>query len=174
MAGRFLGWIFPFFCGIFPERMASRNSISLVLATLTALLRTCTGDAVGCADALGSARSVSTVYASAELQQPSAVAFNPADSSLYVTDHSTSSLLAIDYSAPTPTARFLRDRARYHYMAQASAIAFDTVGQYATCQESLNTYQGKVAPPRLLKSSPCVLGSQPGTPRPTLPPHGPR
>merc|ERR1719353_1647011 len=40
----------------------------------------------------------------------------------------------------------IKDRAQYHYMDQVSSIAFDPIGQFATCQESLNTYEGRMMP----------------------------
>jgi len=36
----------------------------------------------------------------------------------------------------------LSDRAKYHYMASVSALAFGAEGRFATCQESTNTYAG--------------------------------
>ena len=40
----------------------------------------------------------------------------------------------------------LADRARYHYMDHVSTLAFDGIGQFATCQESLNSYEGAMVP----------------------------
>merc|ERR1712166_452585 len=37
------------------------------------------------------------------------------------------------------------DRAKYHYMASVSAFSFGVDGRFATCQESLNTYDGLTA-----------------------------
>ena len=37
------------------------------------------------------------------------------------------------------------DRAKYHYMASVSAFSFGADGRFATCQESLNTYDGLTA-----------------------------
>ena len=31
--------------------------------------------------------------------------------------------------------KVIKDRAQYHYMDQVSSIAFDPIGQFATCQE---------------------------------------
>ena len=119
----------------------------LFVVVVLAMCHICYGQA-GCADALGAGRGISTVYGGTgtSLVAPTAIAFNPVDGSLYVTDHSTSSIVAINYSSPTRSARYLRDRARYHYMDKVSGISFDPVGQYATCQESLNTYKGQMLP----------------------------
>ena len=57
----------------------------------------------------------------------------------------SATILTIDAKAHTGT-RKLKDRAQYHYMAHVSAIAFDEIGQFATCQESLNDYQGQMLP----------------------------
>ena len=43
-------------------------------------------------------------------------------------------------------AKVVKDRAQYHYMDQVSSLSFDKNGQFATCQESLNTYEGKMLP----------------------------
>ena len=40
----------------------------------------------------------------------------------------------------------LSDRAPFHYMDKVSSISFDSLGQFATCQESINTYEDQMRP----------------------------
>ena len=61
-----------------------------------------------------------------------------------MTDAASSSITVLNTSSGAT--RQLADRAPYHYMARVSSISFDSVGQFATCQESINTYEGQMMP----------------------------
>lgn len=109
--------------------------------------------AFGCAPAFGASPSIATVETPAgAFIAPRAMAFNPArPHELWVVDSSRASATVLELSASTGSVRtdgtkVVKDRAQYHYMDQVSSIAFDPVGQFATCQESLNTYEGQMLP----------------------------
>lgn len=56
------------------------------------------------------------------------------------------SILSFDAQGEVSASERLADRAKYHYMAHVSSIAFTTgSGRFATCQESTNTYGGLTA-----------------------------
>ena len=98
----------------------------------------------GCAVALGEARTV-VDFQSVPLSQPTALAWHPTHTSeLWVTDAASDSITVLDTSSGAT--RQLADRAPYHYMARVSSISFDSVGQFATCQESINTYEDQMMP----------------------------
>ena len=98
----------------------------------------------GCAVALGETRTV-VDFQNVPLSQPTALAWHPTHTSeLWVTDAASSSITVLDTSSGAT--RQLADRAPYHYMARVSSISFDSVGQFATCQESINTYEGQMMP----------------------------
>ena len=98
----------------------------------------------GCAVALGETRTV-VDFQNVPLSQPTALAWHPTHTSeLWVTDAASSSITVLDTSSGAT--RQLADRAPYHYMARVSSISFDSVGQFATCQESINTYEGQMIP----------------------------
>ena len=98
--------------------------------------------AAGCAAALGDVRTV-VPFQNVPLSQPTALAWHPTQTSeLWVTDAASDSLTVLDTSSGAT--RQLGDRAPYHYMARVSSISFDSVGQFATCQESINTYEGQM------------------------------
>ena len=100
--------------------------------------------AAGCAAALGDARTV-VPFQNVPLSQPTALAWHPTQTAeLWVTDAASDSLTVLDTSSGAT--RQLGDRAPYHYMARVSSISFDSVGQFATCQESVNTYEGQMPP----------------------------
>ena len=87
------------------------------------------------------------------------LAFNPqVASELWVADAASDSLFVFQMGADDAVVsqRRLKDRAQYHYMAQPSAISFDALGQFATCQESLNSYDGKMLPNFFMGSQPCL------------------
>jgi hypothetical protein len=63
-----------------------------------------------------------------------------------VLDGETSSITVLNTTDLATGPRSLKDRAEYHYMKKPSAIAFDEQGQFATCQESLNDYDGTMLP----------------------------
>ena len=79
--------------------------------------------------------------------QPRALAFNPRRAGeLWIADsgRDSATILELTGAAGNVSAgnvRAIKDRARYHYMDHVSSIAFDPVGQFATCQESLNSYE---------------------------------
>ena len=98
----------------------------------------------GCAVALGETRTV-VDFQNVPLSQPTALAWHPTHTSeLWVTDAASSSITVLNTSSGAT--RQLADRAPYHYMARVSSISFDSVGQFATCQESINTYEGQMMP----------------------------
>ena len=98
----------------------------------------------GCAVALGETRTV-VDFQNVPLSQPTALAWHPTHTSeLWVTDAASSSITVLDTSSGAT--RQLADRAPYHYMARVSSISFDSVGQFATCQESINTYEDQMMP----------------------------
>ena len=100
--------------------------------------------AAGCAAALGDVRTV-VPFQNVPLSQPTALAWHPTQTSeLWVTDAASDSLTVLDTSSGAT--RQLGDRAPYHYMARVSSISFDSVGQFATCQESVNSYAGQMPP----------------------------
>ena len=82
------------------------------------------------------------------LLEPRAVAVHPTrPAELYIADASRSAIVVANTSAVgAASARVLKDRAQYHYMARVSSLAFDGLGQYATCQESTNDYEGTMLP----------------------------
>jgi len=107
----------------------------------------------GCLPALGVSPSVATLATPAgALKSPRALAFNPAaPTELWVADIGRDGLTMLDINVThdhveVHEARVLKDRAQYHYMDHVSSIAFDPIGQFATCQESLNTYEGQMLP----------------------------
>ena len=97
-----------------------------------------------CVHALGPAGSVAAV-GGVPLASPTALAWHPTrPHELWITDAASDSLTVLNTSSMA--ARQLSDRAPYHYMDSVSAIAFDHLGQFATCQESINTYEGQMLP----------------------------
>ena len=110
------------------------------------------GFAAGCAAAFGTARTVEAVSSGSSgaadavaLSSPRALAWHPTRlGELWVADAATDSLTVLNTSSGA--SRVLADRARYHYMDRVSSLAFDGVGQFATCQESLNSYEGAMVP----------------------------
>ena len=100
--------------------------------------------ATGCAAALGDARTV-VPFEGVPLSQPTALAWHPTQpTELWVTDAGSDSLTVLD--ASSGATKQLGDRAPYHYMDRVSSISFDSLGQFATCQESVNTYEGQMPP----------------------------
>ena len=101
---------------------------------------------VGCAAALGAARST-VGYAAADaagLVSPRALAWHPTKpGELWVADGASDSLVVVNADG---TDKHLRDRGSYHYMDKVSSLSFDAKGQFATCQESLNAYEGRMLP----------------------------
>ena len=79
--------------------------------------------------------------------QPRALAFNPRRAGeLWIADSGRDSATILELTGAggnvsAGNVRAIKDRARYHYMDHVSSIAFDPVGQFATCQESLNSYE---------------------------------
>jgi len=75
---------------------------------------------------------------------------------LWVADAERSGLARIRLSAPTlagtstavaeDEVMLAKDRAEYHYMPSVTSLAFDPLGQFATCQESVNVYDGNMQP----------------------------
>ena len=108
---------------------------------------------VGCAPALG-------VQSSVEYLTPTiadhpglkagplalrALAFSPvAANELWLADDTSDGMVVLDMS--DATGRLMKDRAQYHYMSNISSFSFDAIGQFATCQESLNDYYGHMQP----------------------------
>ena len=106
--------------------------------------------ALGCAPALGAGVPATRMLddeSLGSLGMPRAISFNPAlPEALYVADSASGSLAVLNTTTTPPSATFLKDRAEYHYMASISAFSFDPLGQFATCQESLNDYEGTMVP----------------------------
>ena len=109
--------------------------------------------AFGCAHALGPEPTGHALnLPEGALLQPRAMAFNPATSGsklqLWIADSGRDGLTVVDMDANgiATSTKVLKDRAQYHYMDQVSSLAFDANGQFATCQESLNTYENKMLP----------------------------
>ena len=103
----------------------------------------------GCSPALGTNPRVSALAVpSGALVAPRALAFNPIrQQELYVADSGRSAVTVLEVDgAAVLHGRVLKDRAHYHYMDHISSLAFDSIGQFATCQESLNTYEGQMLP----------------------------
>ena len=104
----------------------------------------------GCASLLGLARTIETIEVPLNaLQEPRAIAFNPAGKrELWVADRGRSALARLQLGEGTSLRHFLltKDRAEYHYMASVSSLGFDATGQFATCQESVNQYNGEMEP----------------------------
>ena len=108
----------------------------------------------GCAPAIGVNPVVSSVLAPRDaFRHPRALAFNPAATAsgheLWVADSGRDALTVIEldeHHDNVLATKIVKDRAQYHYMDQVSSISFDVNGQFATCQESLNTYEGKMLP----------------------------
>lgn len=103
----------------------------------------------GCAPALGvSPRATPLAVPSGlDITKPRALAFHPlAPEEMWVVDASSASVAVLDKDDPSKAPRRLKDRAKYHYMASASSISFDAIGQFATCQDALNTYEGTMLP----------------------------
>ena len=102
------------------------------------------GHSAGCADALGTARTVVPVT-DVPLNTPTALAWHPTrPGELWLTSRATDSITVLNTTSMA--SHQLGDRAPYHYMDQVSSISFDALGQFATCQESLNTYEGTMRP----------------------------
>ena len=128
--------------------------------------------ATGCAAVLGKARSVVAVEG-VSLAEPSAMAWHPTHpEQLWVADAASDALSVVNTTSMA--VRQLADRAPFHYMDKVSAIAFDPLGQFATCrapcpsappaprapparcghppppprraEESINTYEGQMLP----------------------------
>ena len=112
----------------------------------------------GCAGAFGSTRRVH-LLANATAGAPGAalrgvrsLAWNPTrPAELWLANSATDSIAVLEVSAqaspPRVTSvRHLRDRARYHYMDRVTAVAFGADGLFATCQESVNDYEGGMLP----------------------------
>lgn len=110
--------------------------------------------AEGCTTALGPNPEVQEVAAPiGSFETPRALAFNPASpGELWVADSGRDALTVLDLASAASndsavlSARILKDRAQYHYMDHVSALSFAPSGHFATCQESLNTYEGKMMP----------------------------
>ena len=100
-------------------------------------------DARGCAAEFGSSPTIGTVSAPAgAFVTPRAMAFNPIrPGELWVADsgRDAASVVELGQSASgaisVNAVKVIKDRAQYHYMDQVSSIAFDPIGQFATCQE---------------------------------------
>ena len=114
-------------------------------------------EGAGCAAALGE-RRVFTRFTPDIADHPGresdaavafrALAFSPrAPEELWLADSAASAMVVtIPDGGASPPARLLIDRAEYHYMASVSSFSFDGIGQFATCQESLNDYRGTMEP----------------------------
>lgn len=123
--------------------------------------------APACAPAFGLKRAVQVVFNSVHgLTNPRDMAFHPIHrNQLWVANHDSDDIAILDTQKYTSTVR--ADRAAYHYMEKISALAFDQKGQFATCQDSLNAYNGMQKPnhfmgPTLFDSSPSALVDQLG------------
>ena len=112
----------------------------------------------GCADAFGGSRVVRTMSGltanapGSVLQGARSLAWNPeVPTELWLSNSASDSIVVVSVgmssSGPyVDEAHHLRDRARYHYMDSISAIAFGPDGAFATCQESMNAYEGSMPP----------------------------
>mmetsp|Transcript_35125 Transcript_35125/g.92209 ORF Transcript_35125/g.92209 Transcript_35125/m.92209 type:complete len:740 (-) Transcript_35125:30-2249(-) len=109
-----------------------------------------------CAAAFGTTPVVETINLPKDtLDNARALDFNPAlAGELWLADAGRSSLARIRLSEQTlagastevglSEVTLVKDRAEYHYLPEISSIAFDPLGQFATCQESANTYKGQM------------------------------
>ena len=112
----------------------------------------------GCAPAFGTTPTTEALaLPRGTLAAPRALSFNPAVlGELWVADAERSGLARIRLSAPTlagtstavaeDEVMLAKDRAEYHYMPSVTSLAFDPLGQFATCQESVNVYDGNMQP----------------------------
>lgn len=107
----------------------------------------------GCAPAFGIDATVVPVQTPAgAFVRPRAMDLNPVRAGeLWVADAGRDGVTILELSGAggsvsAHNVRAIKDRAQYHYMDQVSSLAFDPLGQFATCQESLNTYEGQMLP----------------------------
>eukprot|EP01047_Picozoa_sp_COSAG01_P075952 COSAG01_NODE_13182_length_1624_cov_0.878689_2_plen_213_part_01 len=72
---------------------------------------------------------------------------------MWVANHDTDNIAIIDIANSTArnnvvsgASKVIADRAAYHYMEKITSLAFSPHGMFATCQDSLNAYNGMQAP----------------------------
>lgn len=83
--------------------------------------------------------------ASDGLNRPRDLAFNPeVDGELWVVSQRDDSVVILDHALrdADPASEHIIDPYAMHFMDNVSSIAFGAPGTFATCQESLNTYNG--------------------------------
>ena len=99
-----------------------------------------------CVDAFGPQTNRGSVkVVETGLNTPRALSFNGANEIWIATAGDDSlRLVTLDDAtkATATTSRSVTDRAKYHYLDKVSQIAFGLDGNFATCQESSNDYDG--------------------------------
>jgi len=79
--------------------------------------------------------------------KPRAIAFNPiGNRELWLGDTGRNALVraTLDANRAVEEVVVTKDRAEYHYIDNISSVAFTPTGEFATCQESVNFYQGQM------------------------------
>jgi len=91
---------------------------------------------------------VTIVDVSHGLNRPRDLAFHPrrANEMWIVNRADDSTVTVMDTGLPTQSTLKLIDPFALHFMEEVSSISFDNNMQFATCQESRNTYNGMAAP----------------------------
>ena len=99
-----------------------------------------------CAPSFGQEYAVQVEFTAEHgLSNPRDMQFHPLDASkLWVANHDSDDIAMIDVAAGTSQNRW--DRSPYHYMEKITSLSFDATGKFATCQDSLNAYNGMQAP----------------------------
>ena len=112
----------------------------------------------GCAGAFGSTRQLHTLAGTSSgapgstLRGARTLAWSPTQpNELWIANGDTDSIVVLEVSThlSSPTVanvRHLRERARYHYMDKITSVTFGSDGLFATCQESINDYEGAMPP----------------------------
>jgi len=99
-----------------------------------------------CVDAFGPQSNRGSVkVVETGLNTPRALAFNGENEIWIATaDDDSLRLISLDDATKTTatTSRTVTDRAKYHYLDKVSQISFGLDGNFATCQESTNDYDG--------------------------------
>jgi len=104
-----------------------------------------------CVPQFGQARELRVLPPNDDVHRPRDVKFHPVTGALWVASNDTDSLVMLTWPQDAHPAeaqvdsQARVDRAHYHYMDRISALSFDASGngRFATCQESLNTYDDR-------------------------------
>lgn len=102
----------------------------------------------GCAPAFGKTPQIVQVNLPEDsVLRPRSLAFNPiGDRELWIADTGRNALTRaiLDQNRAVEEVMVTKDRAEYHYLDNISSISFTPTGEFATCQESVNFYQGNM------------------------------